>query len=483
MKKFSVFTESTKQDLKIGDRIRTKLGGQTPGIITKIEGDKIYFDHATATYQTVWSGAKGKPKQYVAHRSNVVKEEISEAASGPTRMELQQDFDKLVGSTNQKISAIEKSHKVKNIKLNSKGQIVNFELNERCWDGYKPTPGVKPYEKGSCMKEDDEDIQEEAEHEGKKVTLNKPFRTPDGPKKFAVYVKNEKGNVVKVTFGDPDMEIKRDSDERRSNFRARHNCDTPGPKWKARYWSCKMWSNKPVSKIAESSTNYDTQKTESRFYQLAKKYFGKEVYDTDFNYSPNTGYSTFVINDRKVDVARSKAAKFHLTIEHLNDKEGYFISSFTPYYQGREVFYQEMYKFFLTHKTFADLDDALSFAKKVYTKEIADPKRYKTHVKRFADENLPAGTKLKMTEAKNSFDFSELDGPKTKRVVGGVVGLSGTSPEDALTTRFKSMGYQDIVVTNSNDVIIVSATTGKNKEKNYYKLKKSVSEVVSSNSK
>jgi hypothetical protein len=122
------------------------------------------------------------------------------------------------------------------------------EIEERCWDGYKPTPGKKPYEKGSCMKEDD-DIQEEAEHDGKKVTLNKPFRTPDGPKKFAVYVKNDKGNVVKVTFGDPNMEIKRDSDERRSNFRARHNCDDPGPKWKARYWSCKMWSKKPVSKL------------------------------------------------------------------------------------------------------------------------------------------------------------------------------------------------------------------------------------------
>lgn len=125
--------------------------------------------------------------------------------------------------------------------------LAEDEMSERCWDGYKPTPGKKAYEKGSCMKEDE--LQEEAEHEGKKVTLNKPFRTPDGPKKFAVYVKNDKGNVVKVTFGDPDMEIKRDSDERRSNFRARHNCDDPGPKWKARYWSCKMWSKKPVSKL------------------------------------------------------------------------------------------------------------------------------------------------------------------------------------------------------------------------------------------
>jgi hypothetical protein len=80
-----------------------------------------------------------------------------------------------------------------------------------------------------------------AEKGGRKVTLNKPFRTPDGPKKFSVYVKNDKGNVVKVNFGDPNMKIKKNIPERRRSFRARHNCDNPGPKWKARYWSCKAW--------------------------------------------------------------------------------------------------------------------------------------------------------------------------------------------------------------------------------------------------
>jgi len=80
-----------------------------------------------------------------------------------------------------------------------------------------------------------------AEYQGRKVQLNKPFRTPDGPKKSSVYVKNEKGNVVKVNFGDPNMEIKKDNPARRKSFRARHNCDNPGPKWKARYWSCRAW--------------------------------------------------------------------------------------------------------------------------------------------------------------------------------------------------------------------------------------------------
>lgn len=82
---------------------------------------------------------------------------------------------------------------------------------------------------------------EASEYQGRKVQLNKPFRTPKGPKKFSVYVKNEKGNVVKVNFGDPNMKIKKNIPERRKSFRARHNCDNPGPKWKARYWSCKAW--------------------------------------------------------------------------------------------------------------------------------------------------------------------------------------------------------------------------------------------------
>lgn len=106
---------------------------------------------------------------------------------------------------------------------------------------------------------DDEDFVidfiEEAAEKKKNVKLNKPFRTPGGPKKFSVYVKNDKGNIVKVNFGDPNMEIKRDDPERRKSFRARHNCDNPGPKWKAKYWSCKMWSSKKVSSLAEKLEN------------------------------------------------------------------------------------------------------------------------------------------------------------------------------------------------------------------------------------
>jgi len=79
----------------------------------------------------------------------------------------------------------------------------------------------------------------EAEYQGRKVKLNKPMR--GDVKKFKVYVKNPKGNVVKVNFGDPNMRIKKSNPARRRSFRARHNCDNPGPKHKARYWSCRKW--------------------------------------------------------------------------------------------------------------------------------------------------------------------------------------------------------------------------------------------------
>jgi len=107
----------------------------------------------------------------------------------------------------------------------------------------------KKQEVGTKLKEATESCEaifeqtlEEAEYQGKTVTLNDPIRTSENPnKKFKVYVKNDQGNVVVVRFGDPKMSIKRDDPERRKNFRARHNCDNPGPKYKARYWSCYQW--------------------------------------------------------------------------------------------------------------------------------------------------------------------------------------------------------------------------------------------------
>ena len=90
------------------------------------------------------------------------------------------------------------------------------------------------------------DLLTEAEYQGRKVQLGKIMQ--GDVKKFKVYVKNDKGNVVKVNFGfggksahGKRMVIKKNNPARRKSFRARHNCDNPGPRWKARYWACRTW--------------------------------------------------------------------------------------------------------------------------------------------------------------------------------------------------------------------------------------------------
>ena len=81
---------------------------------------------------------------------------------------------------------------------------------------------------------------DEAEYRGRKVSLGKPMR--GDVKKFKVFVRDPKTkNIKKVNFGDPNMRIKKSNPARRRSFRARHNCDNPGPRTKARYWSCRKW--------------------------------------------------------------------------------------------------------------------------------------------------------------------------------------------------------------------------------------------------
>jgi hypothetical protein len=80
---------------------------------------------------------------------------------------------------------------------------------------------------------------EEAEYQGRNVSLGKPMS--GDVKKSKVYVRKPNGNIVKVNFGDKKMRIKKSNPGRRKSFRARHNCENPGPRWKARYWSCRAW--------------------------------------------------------------------------------------------------------------------------------------------------------------------------------------------------------------------------------------------------
>jgi hypothetical protein len=136
---------------------------------------------------------------------------------------------------------------------NNMDQVFDFLMNEIKGDGDEQNMTMEPQMeaylpnlRGKKIYEDQYGSVEllpiqEAEYKGRKVTLNKPFYTPDGPKKRSVYVKNAKGNVVKVNFGDPDMKIKKSIPSHRKSFRARHHCEAPGPKWKAKYWSCRAW--------------------------------------------------------------------------------------------------------------------------------------------------------------------------------------------------------------------------------------------------
>ena len=135
---------------------------------------------------------------------------------------------KSVDDTKKK--SLERKFGLKDIKLDKKGKIISYKT-----------------ERGKLVAGDDCDCFKheimEAEYQGREVKLNEPTRAPSGDKKkFYVYVKNEKGNIIKLGFGDPNMEIKRDDPKRRKAFRARHSCDDDiGPKYKARYWSCYQW--------------------------------------------------------------------------------------------------------------------------------------------------------------------------------------------------------------------------------------------------
>jgi hypothetical protein len=129
--------------------------------------------------------------------------------------------------------------------LYNKGLITLNETDEFIVNEFDPKPvkikGIGEVYLGLIQEEyeSDEQLLSEAVYKGRKVQLGK--RMAGDVKKFKVYVRNEKGNVVKVNFGQKGVKIKKNNPARRKSFRARHNCTNPGPRWKARYWSCRAW--------------------------------------------------------------------------------------------------------------------------------------------------------------------------------------------------------------------------------------------------
>lgn len=135
------------------------------------------------------------------------------AESAAARMS-SEDFQKRADDLHERIK---KARKDKNTDLANKLQQEHDDLHAEAKKGLLP----------------------EAEYQGRKVPLGKPMK--GDVKKSKVYVRKPNGNIVKVNFGDKKMRIKKSNPKRRKSFRARHKCDNPGPRWKAKYWSCRAW--------------------------------------------------------------------------------------------------------------------------------------------------------------------------------------------------------------------------------------------------
>ena len=129
--------------------------------------------------------------------------------------------------------------------MNKYGDVLKFDSKEDAYSFYHGMSGKEADEyavvvfDGVKLQPVDSANVDEAKYQGREVQLGK--KMAGDVKKSKVYVKNAKGNVVKVNFGDKKMRIKKSNPARRKSFRARHNCANPGPRWKARYWSCRSW--------------------------------------------------------------------------------------------------------------------------------------------------------------------------------------------------------------------------------------------------
>lgn len=248
-------------------------------------------------------------------------------------------------------------------------------------------------------------ISEAKKNENK--TLNKPFRLPSGSKKkFGVYVKNDKGNIVMVKFGDPNMEIRRDNPNARKSFRARHQCDTnPGPKWKARYWSCRFWDKSPVSSMA----------SQEELFNLNPNL--KSILETDEDYDESFSDE----NDDNISQASKPIVKTTNIMKFKNIDELYTSLSEASFLDG--VTPQAIREFFSDQIKIAN-DSYEAMVKEKETKEnelsvtLAEAQNAKTQLEALQNEltqlkaNLEEESKQRlfdsrMTSLSNKYDLDE----------------------------------------------------------------------------
>ena len=178
---------------------------------------KTFKDYLEESGLQYYTGVKKHGKEYMKRAAKAGRE-------GASQEELGRIKDKYSNAEKNK-----KTTEVDRIK-----DLAGISLDEETYDG------DDFYNNYGDMWYNEDEIMDEAEYQGRKVKLGKPMR--GDVKKFKVYVRDPKTkNIKKVNFGDPNMKIKKSNPARRRSFRARHNCDNPGPRTKARYWSCRKW--------------------------------------------------------------------------------------------------------------------------------------------------------------------------------------------------------------------------------------------------
>tara|TARA_B100001287_G_scaffold168496_1_gene141740 strand:- start:2378 stop:2929 length:552 start_codon:yes stop_codon:yes gene_type:complete len=181
---------------------------------------KTFKDYLEESGLQYYTGVKKHGKEYMKRAAKAGRE-------GASQEEL--------GRIKDKYSKAEKNKKTTEVdRMKELAGVSNDFVDEETYDG------DDFYNNYGDMWYNEDEIMDEAEYQGRKVKLGKPMR--GDVKKFKVYVRDPKTkNIKKVNFGDPNMKIKKSNPARRRSFRARHNCDNPGPRTKARYWSCRKW--------------------------------------------------------------------------------------------------------------------------------------------------------------------------------------------------------------------------------------------------
>lgn len=237
---------------KLEDWVRQYISEKALGdILSKLTDVKSYFGYLNGIFKTVDAFYKSLAPTIDRFKSTVkLPPKESEPEQQPQTeisMKLSTALNELKVSLDQLMKGVdtEMEHTKKPSEA-LKIAIDHFKEDPKYYDKLKKA-GLEELNEGEfcpqCLAQyikDHINVLHEAEYKGRKVQLGKPMA--GDIKKFKVYVKNDKGNVVKVNFGQKGVKIKKNNPERRKSFRARHHCDTnPGPRWKARYWSCRKW--------------------------------------------------------------------------------------------------------------------------------------------------------------------------------------------------------------------------------------------------